>query len=913
MALPIGTYKLDYVDGEGIVITFPPGKRKVFPTISANGSIPAGSPITPYHDIQTSPYLKIEGTTFNNLTRTQQFMRVWDMMKDGTPSMNTTIMDIMLGNGIRAPAYQRFHDIKHALINLPSISAKITKSSWIKPNSYGVKYGKLDSRYTYQESGLSPEELILNPHYVINIGNTVIDPFTRNFHGPGAKTYFPGAHSSVEITRAFFNFMGFKACHLKDTQLKDGSHEDDHKYELTVAQQVKQGVLETLTIKKYNDPTPPHNRSNGWYAGNKAKNASFGSATTLQQQALLNAKELGDVSQVFLMFMSIYTIGQGMIHTMVTGDAPVFMLCIMLGIDCMYYHHLPRVAPNLHGEMFIYHFNANYRLKQAKKHFTTTRNIIVAHNEALIQCITRIKDLNVGIYMTSFELVKNFRFCNDFLVHIIEDMKAITEKLKELDPNTLIDDDGSGDNLDDEQDGDKEKISKLSKYTFQLKLYYKIKVLFTINTNGRGGVNFAGLYSKYTEKPTPSQLQEVGIAQPTVININDNDDDSDGTDGPQVANNNIFHPLALTQQNPKGWNLSGYDRTTPFYTLYMYNYVFNEKQCMHPTKEATKARGTIAAQAAMQWQYGQFLLEQGAQEAAMQAVAAAEAAAAEERRKEREAEKVAQQRNSPNIVHNRPFNNDDGDVDGDVDVDDDDDNNDDKPATKRKRTGTGKGGGISPKRSTSRKKSPSKHSTSPKKSPSSRKTSPKKVPSYWGVLELDTDRKVMYTPPDSDSPPIDIHRQWFLNMSSFVTNFCNETRGAKDILDKYREEFYRDIYEHCDNYNVVLRGAGLDKLIRETITRIMSLHHTYIVPITTNKVSIQKPITYTPFTAEQLTMFRKYLAQQQQINARLSQFKQTSARLPQHQRLAITAGGRHTRKRFRNKARRTRKLLRGRR
>lgn len=843
MAQPHGAYRLDYNPNRGIIITSPGGVEQDFPVIPS----PHESPFTPFHYDPQAPHLRTleQGTTLDNFTSTQKLIRMWDMIKDGTTPMRPGIEALMSPTN-PVPSFQHFAEIRKELVGLTNISAKITKSSWITPNEYETEHNKLSLRAAYQESGLSPKDIIDTPTYVINIANTVIDPFRRDFSDPRMnKTYFPGAGNSVEITTAFFNFMGFSDCSLVDNQITDGITEAAHNYRLQVSP--------NIMITNHIIPPPPYVHEKGWYAGNPLKNGNFMGKDENVQRALLNVKECGDVDQVFLMFIAVYTIMQGSIHTMVTCDSVVFMMCIMLGLDCVYYHHSSRVGNNAHGENHIYHFNARYTLENAKTYFTTTRDAIKAHNTELMASITRIKNLRIGIFMSTHALVSGFHFCDKFLDDILADMAAINATLDddELNPNDLIEDDPD----------DETKITTLNNYTFHLKLYYKIKVLFTTRPQ-RNGVNFSGIYSKYTEKPTPRVLKDVNIIQPA-IHINDeavsnhmavaNDsDDENKLDG------NIFSP------EPQ-WNLNGYDRRTPFYERYVKHYV-STGDCMHPTERKRVRAKTLAA-----------------------------AAAAEE-------EWFRQLTSGQKNRGRSPL----------------------RSATVRNRS---RGGVIPSSRKISPKKSPSSHKKSHSKSPSTRKKGHSKSPTKWDIFDLDMDQEVMYTEktsackdhnksrqctklsnmPDSDFfPPVNIHKEWIGDILLFISKFCDKTKGAREIFNMYKQEFFREMYEHCDNYNVVLTGKALDNLTRNKIKGIIRIHHTYIIPAIANKASIQKPITYK--VSPNMEMFKKYLSQYQQIKSK----GRTPTRLAIESqfRPAITAGGRRTRKRSKNTARHTRRVAR---
>jgi hypothetical protein len=763
------TYTLDYNESEGIIITSPDDRQK-FPVISPSSD----SPITPFHYVQSGDHLQTAGTTLNNFTETQRFIRIWDMMKDGSGSqeMNDKIKELFQENPV--PPYNDFAKMRHAIVQLPNISAKITKSSWIKPNTYETEHAKLFSRLAYQESGLKPREIIDNPDYVINIGNTVIDPFHRDFSENNIpKTYFPGTDKSVGITPAFFNFMGFSHCSFVDKQKTNGITEAAHEYKLQVASSI------TITNKK--EPRPPHPHEDGWYAGNKTKNDHFLNVGRDQQIALLNVKELGDILQVFLMFIAAHTIEPGRIQTMVTVDSVVFMMCILFGLDCVYYNHAKRIAGQSHGVNYVYHFNARYTLENAKEYFNITCRAIRDHNNELIEAIRSIKDNQINIAMTSYTLVDGFRFCERFLQDIIDDMTAINSKLTELDPNQLIDVNKSPE----------DNITQLNNYTFLLKLYYKIKVIFT--NNNEGGVNFSGSYAKYTEKQTLERLGQINIIKQEIdMNLQENDNqenqnssnkesnqanqNSSKTNEINVSNQEIQGSIFTPQG---GWKLQGYDRATSFYTIYTDRYATAD-DCMHPTipkKRGMKEREqrATAAESARR-----VTPQEMAELFRLQSQAIRES-----RRAAREAEAEARKTRAVSGSKKRKQNN--------------------------------QNGGMSVTNN---------HKTS-------QNTLHKK--SRWNILDLDLNQKVLYTEKadyknhNTISKTIDIHKEWKDEIQSYI-DLLAKNKEIAQFFKLHKEDFFREVYEYCDNYNVVLTGNALEKLADKIIKQIILLQDTYRQP-----------------------------------------------------------------------------------
>jgi hypothetical protein len=728
------TYKLDYSPQQGIVVSGPGNTRHTFSINHPDND----SPLTLFqYDSADDSHLSLRGVTAANFTETQRLIRIWDMIKDGSNSaaMNDGIWNVMAPGQPHRP-FDHFKNIRKAIVKLPNISAKIVKSTWIKPNRYEDEHDKLSERFGYQESGLSPHEVIDRVHYVINIANTIIDPFQRALNDVPAnrKSFYPGANNSLEITPAFFNFMGFSNCSLQDKQRTNGTSEDSHEYALEIAPNV--------VVEKHNFPRPPYDHAKGWYAGNATKNANFNNVNDNDKMALLNVKELGDVLQVLLMFMKGVTDGASqMQQTMVTSDSVVFMLCIIFGLDCVYYQHIPRSTALPRGENHVYHFNAKYTLENAKGYFSNIRDAIKEHNLAQINALTAIMNENKTVSISGVTVVPNFHFCKRFLRDIIRDMEKINNVLADLNPENYVDN-----NADDNTN-----ISQLNNYTFQLKSYYKIKVLFT---NKGNSLQFKGTYCRYTEKITPLSLDSSNIVQSDIVILPDQP--VSNNINMQLENDEISSQLNVNMPSSEststvlsGWNVVGYNHTIPFLSLYTQHYVVDEpssnadNDCMHPTKVRPPPRVKTLA--------------------------------------ERQAEQNAWMRE---LLGEAP-------------------NNNGRSRKRRKRFG-----GANQTRNN------------------------KSLPN-WHIFDLDLDRKVVYTEKTKNGDiDIDIHREWLDTVNKYLTSFFSTSSTPKGIFYTYKNDFYRDMYEYCDNNNVVIAGTALKPLVYKTMSAIIKRHNTYIKPIT---------------------------------------------------------------------------------
>lgn len=401
-----------------------------------------------------NPISQTNNSSYDVWRNFQKRVRIFDMIKDGkaeSPAIpQDTICKIMETECVPFSVFDR---IKSKIQE--DAAQKITKTTWLNPNEKIQKLRKLSTRNVYKESGLGPDQLVEEPTFCSNIATEIIDPFTRAYEG-FTPMYFPPKNTTLEVTSAFFDLFGFNDCSLFDRRIDDNI-KNAHVYKLQIAPDIF---------------IPSNTSQSDWYAGNPTKNKYFNDHKNDPndisiKKALLNVKELGDVLQVLLMFASVHIEFNGKNHTMVTGDEIVFMLCIQLGLDCIFYHHIP------HGEHEIYHFKGNYSIADARSDFNRVKNEIHEYNRMIIVGVTEInanENLAIEIRGHAFQ---GFRFKKPFLDDMLNDMQTINDTLLREEYDTYE----RGNSEDD-------RIRSLGDAANRLKKLYTLKMPFTISKRG---------------------------------------------------------------------------------------------------------------------------------------------------------------------------------------------------------------------------------------------------------------------------------------------------------------------------------------------------------------------------------------------------------------------------------------------
>lgn len=437
-----------------IVVSYDPGTGQV----QIRGNVQRDIPISEFQKYT------LDGNYNDQLTnpqfiRFQQTMRVLDMMKDGKTHTPTVPQDRICGYighpPNQCPEYARLTTIKDG-IRQRNID-NITTTTWLTPNERSSKLIKLPQSNTYKESGIDPDAVIWNPLYQSNIATEIIDPLGRTYPNPDTVRRFPDVNTRLVLESSFLTLFGFNDCALMGRRTSNTNHD----YQITLG-------------PNYTINGPSDRRPDGWnwFAGNKTKNQYIvnNEGDRATNRALLNIKEMGDVLQVLIMFITKQIDPPNNIpHTMVTGDEVVFSLCLQLGLDCVLYHHQPS------AEHSVRSFRAGGPLDVARYEWQHRKTTILEHNRDIIAAIETIRNRE-SIQIKTMTVRNRFNFCAEFYDHLLQDMGRINDSLNGLRIDAIVPANGMM--------SDTEQIAIIKHHIETMKRQYTLLKLFTKATNG---------------------------------------------------------------------------------------------------------------------------------------------------------------------------------------------------------------------------------------------------------------------------------------------------------------------------------------------------------------------------------------------------------------------------------------------
>lgn len=291
-----------------------------------------------YFDIKPIKFRNYNTET--NFIHSQKILRFLDCVKDLTKK-NPLLNIFDTPEIINEP----FSTLKNMWLNLENQVCelnkdKIKKTCWLKKIDDLNNPQPYDIDYIFFESGLDPMYFIKHtagnygdkpnpnpnnsrPIYVRNVANEIIDPFTRAIHKQRRNEIF-GENMDIIMDKSFFNFFGFNNTVL-DYRYKyeKKSNKNNYNYKITFQFGNNEVFLDNKTNQEFIE-------------GNNVKEDFLDSnAKEHDKKAFVVTKELGDVSQVMLMYIwSKYKNKHPSQYTMVTVDHIVFLLCQLLEEPC---------------------------------------------------------------------------------------------------------------------------------------------------------------------------------------------------------------------------------------------------------------------------------------------------------------------------------------------------------------------------------------------------------------------------------------------------------------------------------------------------------------------------------------------------------------------------------------------------
>lgn len=349
----------------------------------------------------------------------------------------------------------------------------IKKYSWTKKTKDSTLEPILDARVVFKESGLNPEYFI-SPEirYVGNIATEIIDPAGRSpIENKDIK--FPENNTKLVLEKSFMELFGFENCYMESTRISNSKYTykiiigpssnmiggegnkttrkintvKTEKKKTRTTQKTK--ITKTYRTQEYNpnniiidDEITVFDKNIGrvnWFQGNKEKNKyirdTTNPITTQIKRSLFISKELGDVLQVLLMFIWS-KLNPLESYCITTCDKVVCLLCMSLQINCILtYGEKATEKKSKMRSIDLFEPSSNTSNK-AFARFESTKNGIVKHNNAFINCLNILKREKIKVYASG--ITEPFEISVQIYDKIINDLIKINNLLmtQTIDPDT---------------------------------------------------------------------------------------------------------------------------------------------------------------------------------------------------------------------------------------------------------------------------------------------------------------------------------------------------------------------------------------------------------------------------------------------------------------------------------------------
>lgn len=361
----------------------------------------------------------------NLFERDQQIVNFLDSVKDGTNKFQ--LMDLGI-YPLAGPAYPSFPaDLKHIEETiLKSVSSQIEHTTWVK-----VKKGsELDKPKPYKqcfwESGLGFESFFADPKTVktIKTFGSYIDPLEKQ----NADIVWPKIGESIEITPAFMKLVGFGEGSALQAKTRTNTEFD---YTMTIGCGTACLASNACVIKN-TDPNPKQ-----YFAGNNEKKILLKTGVSSEEKVkTIVVKEWGDKMQVLIYLMYSKNIS-GVTFMMITCDMVVFMLCINMGVPCIYtgaYNPPKQVLDKTKKYYSILEYNPGSATRTSfLKKYNDKRARIMKENADFEKCVQSLVDHpDTPIYVQD----QPKTFLAEFYEGILADIKALATEMPAVKPTS---------------------------------------------------------------------------------------------------------------------------------------------------------------------------------------------------------------------------------------------------------------------------------------------------------------------------------------------------------------------------------------------------------------------------------------------------------------------------------------------
>ena len=348
----------------------------------------------------------------------QQKINYLDSIKDGT---NVPTMQQLNIYPLAGPSYPTFPEsLNDAKKKIDEMRASyLETTTWLK-----VKKGSvLDPPKKYNqclwESGLGYDVFLDDPKNVntVKTFGSYIDPLEKQ----NAKKVWPERGETVILDELFMKLMGFGENSSVTATTKSNT---EFAYTMNVG--CGQGCTEARCTIAHNGVEGDPNLK--LFAGNQQKKEFLKTgAVAADKSKTIVVKEWGDKTQVLIYFIYFYIL-TGATIVMITCDSVVFMLCLNLGLPCIY------TGTGLVNGKKSYSI---VEYKPSDTPFTDVRTRLFAkidsikeENQSFIDSLGKLATVD-GANTEISDSNKLMTFTKDFYLTILADLNAIQVKLNE--------------------------------------------------------------------------------------------------------------------------------------------------------------------------------------------------------------------------------------------------------------------------------------------------------------------------------------------------------------------------------------------------------------------------------------------------------------------------------------------------
>jgi hypothetical protein len=298
-------------------------------------------PISDFKDINTGSPNNI---SLEKCIEQQQIINFLDCVKDGKPIVNPpTLQQLDLFTNKVTEQYRTAGETvdykdselhKYEKIMTNNNLDNITNHTWLrlskhknkgKSKDYEGLKDKINVSNVFYDAGLGAENYITENYNIVNTIGTYMDPAEK----PRPHTTFPNLNENILFEPSFMELFGFNNSSINATPISA----EKFKYQLFV----DTGNIENINnnVVQYDGKGDDINMKK-YYKGNNTKNNYMKdeSGNSNEKRKLIILKEWGDKVQVLNAF--IYSLYKNTSNYVVcTGDLVVFLLCILLGVNCV--------------------------------------------------------------------------------------------------------------------------------------------------------------------------------------------------------------------------------------------------------------------------------------------------------------------------------------------------------------------------------------------------------------------------------------------------------------------------------------------------------------------------------------------------------------------------------------------------